>query len=120
LRREIVQQQVDIVGVLGDQELDREVYLVQRPTSESLQGVAGYLGISSLEAKEVAFDFERNELKWRNKSGAPARSDKDAESGSNRMHNQKRIWPTKLYHPMFCDASGDYWFSPLSVWWPRR
>jgi len=52
---------------LGDQELDREVYLVQRPPSESLRGVAGYLGISSLEAKEVAFDFERNELKWRNK-----------------------------------------------------
>jgi len=50
---------------LGDQELDREVYLVQRPQSESLRGVAGYLGISSLEAKEVSFDFERNELKWR-------------------------------------------------------
>lgn len=49
---------------LGTQELDREVYLLQRPDSVSLRGVAGYLGISALEAKEITFDFERNELRW--------------------------------------------------------
>ncbi len=49
---------------LGTQDLDREVYLLERPDSDSLRGIAGYLGISALEAKEIAFDFERNELRW--------------------------------------------------------
>ncbi|MGB7728110.1 MAG: aspartyl protease family protein [Candidatus Acidiferrum sp.] len=49
---------------LGTQDLDRDVYLLQRPDSDSLHGIAGYLGISALQAKEIAFDFERNELRW--------------------------------------------------------
>jgi Aspartyl protease len=49
---------------LGTQDLDREVRLLQRPDSAALHGIAGYLGISALEPKEIAFDFERNELRW--------------------------------------------------------
>jgi predicted aspartyl protease len=49
---------------LGTQDLDREVSLVERPDSDSLRGIAGYLGMSSLEAKVIAFDFERNQLRW--------------------------------------------------------
>src|SRR6516165_6637219 len=49
---------------LGSQDLDREVYLVHQSQSESLLGIAGYLGIAALQAKEVTFDFERSELTW--------------------------------------------------------
>jgi hypothetical protein len=49
---------------LGTQDLDREVYLV-RSGAESLRGIAGYLGMASLGAKEITFDFERNELGWK-------------------------------------------------------
>jgi hypothetical protein len=52
---------------LGNQELDREVQLVQRPSTHPLPGIAGYLGISALDAKEIAFDFEHNELHWSKK-----------------------------------------------------
>jgi predicted aspartyl protease len=52
---------------LGTQDLDREVQLVERPSSDSLQGIAGYLGISALDAKQIAFDFEHNELRWTTK-----------------------------------------------------
>ena len=50
---------------LGTQDLDREVYLVHQSAPEFLRGIAGYLGIASLEAKEITFDFERNELSWK-------------------------------------------------------
>ncbi|HEY1472238.1 MAG TPA: aspartyl protease family protein [Candidatus Acidoferrum sp.] len=50
---------------LGTQDLDRGVHLVHPSGAESLRGIAGYLGISSLGAKEVTFDFERNELRWK-------------------------------------------------------
>ena len=50
---------------LGTQDLDRQVYLVHQSGSESLRGIAGYLGIASLAAKEITFDFERNELSWK-------------------------------------------------------
>jgi hypothetical protein len=50
---------------LGTQDLEREVHLVHSSGAESLRGIAGYLGISSLAAKEVTFDFERNELRWK-------------------------------------------------------
>jgi hypothetical protein len=50
---------------LGAQDLDRQVYLVHQSGSETLRGIAGYLGIASLEAKEVTFDFERNEMSWK-------------------------------------------------------
>jgi predicted aspartyl protease len=49
---------------LGTQDLDREVCILERPNSDSLRGISGYLGISALEAKAIAFDFERNELRW--------------------------------------------------------
>lgn len=49
---------------LGTQDLDREVQLVQRPSAQPLPAIAGYLGISSLDAKQIAFDFEHNELRW--------------------------------------------------------
>jgi len=52
---------------LGNQDLDREVQLVQRPSSHALPGVAGYLGISALDAKQVAFDFEHSQLRWSKK-----------------------------------------------------
>jgi Aspartyl protease len=52
---------------LGNQDLDREVQLVQRPSSHPLPGIAGYLGISALDAKQIAFDFEHNQLRWSKK-----------------------------------------------------
>lgn len=50
---------------LGGQDLDREVVLVSAPGARRLSGVSGYLALAALEAKEVAFDFERNQLLWR-------------------------------------------------------
>jgi Aspartyl protease len=50
---------------VGGQDLGREVVLVSVTVTERLSGVSGYLGVASLEAKEVAFDFERNQLLWR-------------------------------------------------------
>jgi hypothetical protein len=52
---------------LGNQDLDREVQLVQRPSSHPLPEIAGYLGISALDAKQIAFDFEHNQLRWSKK-----------------------------------------------------
>lgn len=50
---------------LGGQDLGRQVILVSVPEAKRLSGVSGYLGVASLETKEVAFDFERNQLLWR-------------------------------------------------------
>jgi predicted aspartyl protease len=50
---------------VAGQELGRKVILVNVPEPKKLSGVSGYLGIASLEAKEVAFDFEKNQLLWR-------------------------------------------------------
>jgi hypothetical protein len=50
---------------LGGQDLERQVSLVRPSDSQLLRGVAGFLGIGVLEAKEVTFDFERNELSWK-------------------------------------------------------
>jgi Aspartyl protease len=52
---------------LGNQDLDREVQLVQRPTSNPLPGIAGYLGISALDAKQIVFDLEHKQLRWSKK-----------------------------------------------------
>lgn len=52
---------------LGNQDLDREVQLVQRPSFHPLPRIAGYLGISALDAKQIAFDFEHNQLRWSKK-----------------------------------------------------
>ena len=47
---------------LGGQDLDREVVLINAPGANRLSGVAGYLGLTSLDAKQVAFSFETNQL----------------------------------------------------------
>lgn len=51
---------------LGTQDLDRTVELVEAPLSGPPEGIAGYLGFSSLHAKEIEFNFEKNELRWAN------------------------------------------------------
>ncbi|MFZ3329130.1 MAG: retropepsin-like aspartic protease [Candidatus Acidiferrales bacterium] len=51
---------------LGGQDLDREVVLINAPGANRLSGVAGYLGLAALDAKQVAFSFETNQLLWRN------------------------------------------------------
>jgi hypothetical protein len=53
------------ITIRQPKDLDREVYLVHQSGPEFLCGIAGYLGIASLEAKEITFDFERNELSWK-------------------------------------------------------
>ena len=50
---------------LGGQDLDREVVLISAPGARRLSGVSGYLGLASLDAKQVAFSFETNQLLWR-------------------------------------------------------
>ena len=50
---------------LGGQDLDREVVLISAPGARKLSGVSGYLGLASLDAKQVAFSFETNQLLWR-------------------------------------------------------
>jgi len=49
---------------LGGKDLEREVMLVRAPEGPVLPDVAGYLGPVSLKAKQVAFDFEKNQLLW--------------------------------------------------------
>jgi Aspartyl protease len=49
---------------IATQDLDREVYVVRPPNSPLLDGVAGYLGIASLNAKQVTFDLDRGVLSW--------------------------------------------------------
>jgi predicted aspartyl protease len=50
---------------LGGQDLDREVVLISAPGAKKLSGISGYLGLASLDAKQVAFSFETNQLLWR-------------------------------------------------------
>ena len=49
---------------LGSQDLDRQVYVVRAPNSTLLNGVAGYLGIATLNARQVSFDLDRGILSW--------------------------------------------------------
>ena len=49
---------------LGSQDLDRQVYVVHQPNSPLLDGIAGYLGIAALNAKQVTFDLARGILSW--------------------------------------------------------
>lgn len=51
---------------LGAQDLDRTVQLVQAPLSGAPEGIAGFLGFGSLHAKEIEFNFQKNELRWTN------------------------------------------------------
>jgi hypothetical protein len=50
---------------LGSQDLGREVVLISAPGARKLSGVSGYLGLASLDAKQVAFSFETNQLLWK-------------------------------------------------------
>ena len=50
---------------LGGQDLEREVVLISAPGAKRLSGVSGYLGLAALDAKQVAFSFETNQLLWR-------------------------------------------------------
>jgi hypothetical protein len=61
-----VESQVALVPRLrlGTQDLDRRVYVVRSPNSTLLHGIAGYLGIASLYAKQVTFDLDRGVLSW--------------------------------------------------------
>jgi len=49
---------------IATQDLDRQVYVVRAPNSPLLDGVAGYIGIASLNAKQVTFDLDRGVLSW--------------------------------------------------------
>ena len=50
---------------VGGQDLSREVVLVSVPRAKRVIEVSGYFGIASLGAKEVVFDFDRNQLFWK-------------------------------------------------------
>jgi hypothetical protein len=50
---------------VGGQDLSGEVILVSVPESKKLSGVSGYLGVASLESKEIGFDFEKNQFLWK-------------------------------------------------------
>jgi hypothetical protein len=62
-----VESQIALVPRLriGTQDLNRQVYVVRPPNSALLDGIAGYLGIAALNAKQVAFDLDRGVLSWR-------------------------------------------------------
>jgi hypothetical protein len=61
-----VETQIALVPRLriGTQDLDRQVYVVRPPNSALLDGIAGYLGIAALNAKQVTFDLDRGVLSW--------------------------------------------------------
>jgi hypothetical protein len=50
---------------LGSQDLDRRIFVVTAAGRGSEQDAAGYIGLDALGAKNISFDFERNELRWR-------------------------------------------------------
>jgi hypothetical protein len=50
---------------IGGQDLDREIVLVSTPGARRLSGVSGYLGLGALDAKQLAFSFETNQLLWK-------------------------------------------------------
>jgi hypothetical protein len=50
---------------LGGQDLERRVALVSPPEAKALNDIAGFLGPVSLHAKQIVFDFEANELRWK-------------------------------------------------------
>lgn len=50
---------------LGGQDLSREAVLLTAPGPRVPGDFAGYLGLASLEAREIAFDFATNKLSWK-------------------------------------------------------
>src|ERR1700677_793962 len=61
-----VESQIALVSRfrIAAQDLDRQVYVVHPPNSPLLEGIAGYLGITSLNAEQVTFDLDRGILSW--------------------------------------------------------
>jgi hypothetical protein len=51
---------------LGGQSLNREAHLLTRPGARGPSGIAGFLGIATLHAKIVEFDFAHQQLRWSN------------------------------------------------------
>jgi hypothetical protein len=51
---------------LGGRDVDREVFLAESPHSDLLTSIDGYLGLSTLHARRINFDFETNTLSWTN------------------------------------------------------
>ena len=50
---------------LGGQDLEREVLFVPPPATNCLDDVAGFLGPAALKAKQVLFDFDAHQLRWK-------------------------------------------------------
>jgi len=50
---------------LGGQDLERRVLLVNAPNVKRLNDIAGYLGPASLGARQIVFDFENAQLRWK-------------------------------------------------------
>jgi hypothetical protein len=50
---------------LGGQDLERRVLLVSPPNVKRLNDIAGYLGPASLGARQIVFDFDANQLRWK-------------------------------------------------------
>ena len=50
---------------LGAQDLEREVLFVPAPAANRMDDVAGFLGPASLKAKQVLFDFDAHQLRWK-------------------------------------------------------
>jgi predicted aspartyl protease len=61
-----VESQIALVSRfrIAAQDLDRQVYVVHPPNSPLLEGIAGYLGITSLNAEQVTFDLDSGILSW--------------------------------------------------------
>jgi predicted aspartyl protease len=61
-----VESQIALVSRfrIAAQDLDRQVYVVHPPNSPLLEGIAGYLGITSLNAEQVTIDLDRGILSW--------------------------------------------------------
>ena len=51
---------------LGGRDMQREVFLTESPRNDALAGIDGYLGLGTLRARRINFDFETNTLSWTN------------------------------------------------------
>jgi predicted aspartyl protease len=50
---------------LGGQDIERRVLLVSAPNVKRLNDIAGYLGPAMLDAKQIVFDFDSNQFRWK-------------------------------------------------------
>ena len=51
---------------VGTRDIDRKVFLTRSPSQKILPGIQGFLGPTSLQARRVHLDFEKNTLSWTN------------------------------------------------------